>query len=134
MANTHQMIVDSAEQQIANLETVEADIVARVSEIKEKKRKGKASSDDLKRLADLKAAHTSVLKAVEDLAVVTMKALDQSDELARIISVIAGVVTNLKGTAQRIARIGEIAEKIGNLLGGVSELSKNIAALKKDKA
>jgi len=127
-----QEIVASSKQQIKSLQTAERAIRAEIGAIEQKKRDKKATPADLKRLADLEAAVDSVLAAMDDLNTITMKAMDDSDELKAIRQAVVGVVKDLKKTAQRIAKIGAIATQIGNVLGGVTALSDNIAALMKD--
>jgi hypothetical protein len=130
---TPQQIVDSSKQQIKSLQTAERAIRAQIAAIEQKKRDKEATPADLVRLADLEAALDSVLAAMDDLNTITMKAMDDSDEIKAIRQVVVGVVKDLKKTAQRIAKIGAVATQIGNILGGVTSLSDNIAALLKDK-
>jgi hypothetical protein len=51
------------------------------------------------------------------------------DSLKRINNAIPGVVKDLRHTAERIARIGEVAETITHVPGGVQDLSKKIKNL-----
>jgi hypothetical protein len=129
---TPQEIVASSKQQIKSLQTAERTIRAEIAAIEQKKRDNEATPADLKRLADLQAALDSVLAAMDDLNTITMKAMDDSDEIKAIRQAVVGVVKDLKKTAQRIARIGRVATQIGNVLGGVTALSDNLAALLKD--
>jgi len=129
---TPQEIVDSSKQQITSLQIAERAIRAQIAAIEQKKRDKQATPADLARLADLEAALDSVLAAMDDLNTITMKAMDDSNEIKAIRQAVVGVVKDLKKTAQRIAKIGAVATQIGNILGGVTSLSDNIAALMKD--
>jgi hypothetical protein len=133
MPATPREIVNSAKQRIVELQATERDLNARIKQIKDKEREERLSSAEIGRLNELRSAKASVLAAIDDLAVVTMTALDQSDRLKHINNAIAGVVKDLKKTAARIAKIGAVAERIGNILSGVTVISNNIADLLKEQ-
>jgi hypothetical protein len=126
MPQSHQEIFDSAQAQISGLQTIELKLNIAINAIKDKEWNGPLSAKDRERLADLRLDKGSILAAIEELAFVTMEALDKTDELKRINNAIAGVVKDLRSTAQRIERIGEIADTIKEVLSGVVTLSKKI--------
>jgi hypothetical protein len=91
------------------------------------------SESDGDRIIDLRSAKANVRSAIDELAFVTLKALDTTDELKRIRNAIAGAVKDLKKTVDRIAKIGMVANKITQVLGGVDKLGKQIAKLNEDE-
>jgi hypothetical protein len=129
MAESHQEIYDSAQKKIADLQTADLQINIDINTIKDKEWDGPLSASDRDRLVELRSTKASILAAIEELGFVTMAALDKTDELRRINNAIAGVVEDLKNTVARIVRIGQIADTIKQVLGGVQDLSKSIKDL-----
>jgi hypothetical protein len=126
MSKTTQEIFDDAQKSISDLQKAELQANADINAVKDKEWNGPLSSKDRDQLVELRSAKASILGAIEELAFVTMQALDESDELKRINNAIAGVVKDLKSVSERIDRIGKVAETVGEVLGGVVALSKKI--------
>jgi hypothetical protein len=125
----YQEIFDSAQAQITALQGIERNLNVVINEIKDKEWNGPLSVRDRERLVEVRSAKASVLAAIEELAYVTMKALDKTDELKRINNALAGAVKDLTSTAERIAHIGKIADTITQVLKGTVALSKKVKAI-----
>lgn len=126
---SHQEIFDEAQKRISELQAVELQLEREVVAIKDKEFDHPLSQSDLDRVVKLRSAKSTIRSAIDELAFVTLKALDTTDELKRINNAIAGAVKDLKKTADRIARIGMIANTITRILGGVEKLGKQIGKL-----
>ena len=114
---------------ISELQAVELQLAREVVAIKDKEFDHPLSESDIDRIIDLRSAKANIRSAIDELAFVTLKALDKSDELKRINNALAGAVKDLKRTADRIAKIGMAADTIKQVLGGVEKLGKQIEKL-----
>lgn len=132
MAN-HQEIFDAAQKGISELQAVELQLAREVVAIKDKEFDHPLSESDIDRIIDLRSAKANIRSAIDELAFVTLKALDKSDELKRINNALAGAVKDLKRTAERIAKIGVAADTIKQVLGGVEKIGKQIEKLNADE-
>ena len=130
---SHQEIFDSAQQRISELQAVEFQLEREVVTIKDKEFDQPLSESDGDRIIDLRSAKANIRSAIDELAFVTVKALDTTDELKRIRNAIAGAIKDLKKTADRIAKIGMVADTITRVLGGVEKLGKQIEKLNEDE-
>ena len=101
--------------------------------IKDKEFDHPLSESDSDRIIDLRSAKANIRSAIDELAFVTVKALDTTDELKRIRNAIAGAIKDLKKTADRIAKIGMAADTIRLVLGGVEKIGKQIEKLNEDE-
>lgn len=132
MAN-HQEIFDTAQKRISELQAVEFQLEREVVTIKDQEFDHPLSESDSDRIIDLRSAKANIRSAIDELAFVTVKALDTTDELKRIRNAIAGAVKDLKKTVDRIAKIGKVANTITQVLGGVEKLGKQIEKLNEDE-
>lgn len=130
---SHQEMFDSAQQRISELQAVEFQLEREVVTIKDKEFDQPLSESDGDRIIDLRSAKANIRSAIDELAFVTVKALDTTDELKRIRNAIAGAIKDLKKTADRIAKIGMVADTITRVLGGVEKLGKQIEKLNEDE-
>jgi hypothetical protein len=132
MAN-HQEIFDTAQKRISELQAVEFQLEREVVIIKDQEFDHPLSESDSDRIIDLRSAKANIRSAIDELAFVTVKALDTTDELKRIRNAIAGAVKDLKKTVDRIAKIGKVANTITQVLGGVEKLGKQLEKLNEDE-
>jgi len=132
MAN-HQEIFDTAQKRISELQAVEFQLEREVVTIKDQEFDHPLSESDSDRIIDLRSAKANIRSAIDELAFVTVKALDTTDELKRIRNAIAGAVKDLKKTVDRIAKIGKVANTITQVLGGVEKLGKQLEKLNEDE-
>ena len=130
---SHQEIFDTAQKRISELQAVEFQLEREVVTIKDQEFDHPLTDNDRDRVIDLRSAKANIRSAIDELAFVTLKALETTDELKRIRNAIAGAVKDLKKTADRIARIGMIADTITRILGGVETLAKRIEKLNKEE-
>jgi hypothetical protein len=130
---SHQEIFDTAQKGISELQAVEFQLEREVVTIKDQEFDHPLSESDRDRIIDLRSAKANIRSAIDELAFVTLKALETTDELKRIRNAIAGVVKDLKKTADRIAKIGMVANTITSVLGGVEKLGKQIEKLNEDE-
>ena len=132
MAN-HQEIFDTAQKRISELQAVEFQLEREVVTIKDQEFDHPLSESDSDRIIELRSAKANIRSAIDELAFVTVKALDTTDELKRIRNAIAGAVKDLKKTVDRIAKIGKVANTITQVLGGVEKLGKQLEKLNEDE-
>jgi hypothetical protein len=130
---SHQEIFDDAQKRISELQSVEFQLEREVVTIKDQEFDHPLSESDSDRIIDLRSAKANIRSAIDELAFVTVKALDTTDELKRIRNAIAGATKDLKKTVDRIAKIGKVANTITQVLGGVEKLGKQIEKLNADK-
>lgn len=130
---SHQEIFDTAQKRISELQAVEFQLEREVVTIKDQEFDHPLSESDSDRIIDLRSAKANIRSAIDELAFVTVKALDTTDELKRIRNAIAGAVKDLKKTVDRIAKIGKVANTITQVLGGVEKLGKQIEKLNEDE-
>ena len=130
---SHQEIFDTAQKRISELQAVEFQLEREVVTIKDKEFDHPLSESDSDRIIDLRSAKANIRSAIDELAFVTLKALDTTDELKRIRNAIAGAIKDLKKTADRIAKIGMAADTIRLVLGGVEKIGKQIEKLNEDE-
>ena len=130
---SHQEIFDSARKRISELQTIEFQLEHEVATIKDQEFDHPLSESDSDRIIDLRSAKANIRSAIDELAFVTVKALDTTDELKRIRNAIAGAIKDLKKTADRIAKIGMAADTIRLVLGGVEKIGKQIEKLNEDE-
>ncbi len=130
---SHQEIFDTAQKSISELQAVEFQLEREVVTIKDKEFDHPLSESDSDRIIDLRSAKANIRSAIDELAFVTLKALETTDELKRIRNAIAGAVKDLKKTADRIAKIGMAADTIKQVLGGVEKIGKQIEKLNEDE-
>jgi hypothetical protein len=130
---SHQEIFEDAQKRISELQAVEFQLEREVVTIKDQEFDHPLTDNDRDRVIDLRSAKANIRSAIDELAFVTLKALETTDELKRIRNAIAGAVKDLKKTADRIARIGMIADTITRILGGVETLAKRIEKLNKEE-
>ena len=130
---SHQEIFDAAQKGISELQAVELQLAREVVAIKDKEFDHPLSESDIDRIIDLRSAKANIRSAIDELAFVTLKALDKSDDLKRINNALAGAVKDLKRTADRIAKIGMAADTIRLVLGGVEKIGKQIEKLNEDE-
>ena len=130
---SHQEIFDTAQKRISELQSVEFQLEREVVTIKDQEFDHPLSESDSDRIIDLRSAKANIRSAIDELAFVTLKALDTTDELKRIRNAIAGAIKDLKKTADRIAKIGKAADTIKQVLGGVEKLGKQLEKLNEDE-
>ena len=112
---------------------IEFQLEREVVTIKDKEFDHPLSESDRDRIIDLRSAKANIRSAIDELAFVTLKALETTDELKRIRNAIAGAMKDLKKTADRIAKIGMAADTIRQVLGGVEKIGKQIEKLNEDE-
>jgi hypothetical protein len=132
MAN-HQEIFDTAQKRISELQAIEFQLEREVVTIKDKEFDHPLSESDSDRIIDLRSAKANIRSAIDELAFVTLRALETTDELKRIRHAIAGAIKDLKKTVDRIAKIGKVANTITQVLGGVEKIGKQIEKLNEDE-
>ena len=130
---SHQEIFDDAQKRISELQAVEFQLEREVVSIKDTEFDHPLTDSDRDRVIDLRSAQANVRSAIDELAFVTLKALDTTDELKRINNALVGAVKDLKKTADRIVKIGMVADTIRQVLGGVEKIGKKIAKLNEDE-
>lgn len=130
---SHQEIFDNAQARIAELQEIEIQLERDVVAIQRKEFDHPLSADDNAQIDALRSGKAAVRQVMSELTVVTLEALDRSDDLQHLNTVVGDTVKNLKKTADRIARIGKAAEMITKVLGGVQKLGKQLEKLSEEE-
>jgi hypothetical protein len=91
------------------------------------------NAQELDQLKKINAGMGSLYAAENDLMLMTVAALDRTDEVQRFINVVQAVNANLKATLQNVAEIAEQLNKLGtlfrNITAVVTALTKLLALL-----
>jgi hypothetical protein len=124
-------IFNAAQQQISALQAIDNAIDAKISAIKAAQPGIPLTAVQLKTMSSLRQQQASVLGASEELAYVTMGALDNSGEINNLVIALASVVTNLNASAAAIAAIGGAATNIGTIASAISGMVPQLQALAK---
>jgi len=125
MATSAQILAD-ADAQIAALQQTERSTNQQINAIKDNEWDRPLTDAERAEIDNLRAMRAAALSAIEEVSFVTMAALDKADEVKRIRNAIAGVIADLRDKKKRIERIGQIANKVGNVIDGLQELADKL--------
>ena len=112
-------IIAATQRQIAILEGASDAVDAKIGAIKDADLSSTLSAQQLSEIAALRATQKQVLASIEQLACVTMEALDDADEITRLSGALAAVVQGLETQSAKIADVDAVAKQIGFKLGFV---------------
>ena len=124
-------IVASAQQQLTALQAINSSINTRIAAIKDAEWNASLTDQEIGQINALRAQQQPILSAIEELSYVTLGALDQSDEISRMGSALAGVVKGLDAQAAQIAAIDASAKNISGVSKAIAGLIPQIQALAK---
>lgn len=124
-------IIAAAQSQIGVLKDTSNSIDAQIDAIKTSGPDGPLSAQQLSEINSLRAAQKQVLLSIEKLALVTLAALDNSQEIAQLTASLATVAKGLQDQASKIANFGNIAQSITPSASDVAALVTQIKALAK---
>lgn len=122
-------ILIAADTALADQQEMERALNARISEIKDKEWKAPltpAQRNDLQQLREAKAA---LLASMEELAFITVGALDKTDEVKRLNNAIRGARKTLEDELKDIKHIQSVATTIAKVLGGISDVQEKLKGL-----
>jgi hypothetical protein len=127
---THDEIVQDARAQIAAFDEKVRQINHKMNDIRRKP--GPLTPADQADLDDLDKVRESHLVAASTIALVTLPALDNTDEVKRLVERLAGVRADLEERRARIQRFADIATAVGDGLAGVADLATRVDKVKED--
>jgi hypothetical protein len=122
-------VLQNAQQQLSPLKDLDADLDRQIAEIRNKDVTKPFTDDEKQKLAQLREHKAANLAAIEKLALINVRALDNTDELTRIAAALDQVVGRLKASAAKLAAIGVDAKKIGDALTNLSGLAGKVKGL-----
>lgn len=121
-------IVTAADAQLANLESINDDLNAKVATIKNTG--GKPLTAQQKQdIGSLRDQQATIATAIAQLSGITLAALDKSDDIEEITAGLADVVADLKAKATQIATISTNAQNISKISKAISGLIPQIKSL-----
>ena len=129
---SYQEIVDAAETEFASLQAVDRAIGSRIRQIKDKEWNGPLTHQDREDLQQLREAKSALLATMEELNYVTIGALDKTQEVTRLANAIRATRQTLEGELNDIRNIEQIAEKIANILGGLTGVEDKLRGVLQD--
>ena len=124
-------IIAATQRQIAILEGASDAVDAKIGAIKDADLSSTLSAQQLSEIAALRATQKQVLASIEQLACVTMEALDDADEITRLSGALAAVVQGLETQSAKIADVDAVAKQIGGVSCEIAKLIPQIRDLAK---
>ncbi len=125
-------ILKAADMALADQQEMERALNSKINEIKDKEWKAPltpAQREDLQQLREAKAA---LLASMEELAFVTVGALDRTDEVKRLSNAIRGARKTLESELEDIRHIQSVAGTIAKVMGGLSDVQGKLGDLVKN--
>ena len=122
-------IFAAAQTQITSLQNTSSSIDTQIDAIKSSGLDGPLSAEQLSQISSLKLSQKQLLLSIEKLALVTLAALDSSDDIAQLIISLGTVTKGLQDQASKISNFGNIAKSISSSASGVSQLVTQLKSL-----
>jgi uncharacterized coiled-coil DUF342 family protein len=126
---SHEEIVAAADRELARLQGIERRINAEINRIRDKEWTGPLSKADRNAIAQHRADMITTRATIEELAVVTLGALDRSDEVKRLVNSLAAVRADLNDRKASIEKFGETSNDIKNTLAGIRAIVDKLKGL-----
>lgn len=127
---TFQEIVDQARSARAKLVAIVESIEARIRKIEDKEFERPLTQEERDQLAQLRRDMDKPMAAVEELGLITMAALDNSDEVRRLANTIADVRNGLDGNREHLAGIAEGITDFAAVLAQTKTIADQLKQLK----
>lgn len=123
-------VISTAQAEIANLQTINAGIDAEVNAIVASAQPGVGlTAEALARVQDLQQKQSIVLRNIQELALVSAAALDNSDTLKHITASLKTSVQGLKNAAAGIAAVSATCAQITAVCGGIDGVIAQLTSL-----
>lgn len=126
---TFDEIVKAADEQIARLQASERALNTEINAVRAVEWQRPLSADELGQLAQLRRAKASVLSAIEELSLLTVADLDQTDEVKRLLNAMLGIQLILKTELNDIKHTAAVAASIADAIQGIASLAAKLAAI-----
>jgi len=124
---TSDEIMQAAQARIADLQATERATADQLDAIRRKALdQGSLSDADRATRDNLRAMQQATLDAIEEVSLINMQALDNADEVTDIRDRIAQAIDDLEHTKSKIVHIGQIADKVGEVVTGLKDLADKL--------
>lgn len=123
---THDEIVEQARAARASLVGIVDGIDEEIATVKDKEWIKPLTKADRDKLKELRAAKNEVMLAIEELAYVTMGALDKTDGVRRIKNALTGIRRDLSAERQRLERFSKIPGEFAGVLAKMKKIADKI--------
>lgn len=133
MPQSPQDLFNTAQAQITALDALSAAIDTKVAAIKNASGPGGLSGAQRATIASLRAGQATIERAIQELAAVTIQALDNSAQITAAITGLQSVTGDLKTCSAQIGAIGDAAKNVSAIATQVSGLVSNLQTLVKGK-
>ena len=130
---SRKQIVDKADRQSKKLGDIERSLDRAITEIRDIEWDRPLNEAERKRLGKLKDSLTDVREAIEELGLVTIRALDKSDEAVRIANALKGIVRNLEARHATLKKFVSTAKAFAGITDSITSLAKSVEAFVKPK-
>jgi ABC-type transporter Mla subunit MlaD len=128
-------ILQAANRQMKTLQSREEEIAEEIGAIRKKRTPASPlSAEDKKKLSELREEQDSVVSAIEQLSLLTCKALDETEDIAKIADALDGIAGNLRRTADTFKKIGGTTKTVGDALADMDVLVAKVRKFVKPKA
>lgn len=87
------------------------------------------TAEEIGELGELTAAMGALRDAENELVMITVRALDESPEVTRLINVITGVNDSLSAKLKEIQSVAKTVKKIGDLIRAVEKVVQGLGKL-----
>lgn len=128
---TYDEIVQDAHDQIAERSNDIRNINVQMNAIR-RRAAGHLTPADQTALDNLDHTRNGHLATIRTISLVTLEALDKTEEARRLVEQLNAVRTDLEARRARIQHFAETAEAVGNALAGVARLATRIDEVKED--
>jgi chromosome segregation ATPase len=108
-------LVSAAQTQLNALKVLDGQFDTKINAIKDAEWSKPLTAGQLNQISDLRTQQAAIESAIEELAYVTMGALDKSDEITRMANALAGIVKDLKARTDKIAAVGAKSQEVASV-------------------
>jgi hypothetical protein len=101
----------------------------RAEEIKDTGYDGGLKPAQVKELGEINAARSALAMAESELALITLRTLDQADEVQRLENVISAVNKDLDKRLRQTKSVAKVLKEVGKVLGIMEKVVQTLAKL-----
>jgi hypothetical protein len=125
-----QQIVSNANTRLAQLQAMNSDIDGKIHSIIGAVPPGTSlSAQDVKTIQSLRASQNAILNSIQELALVTAAALDDSDAVSRLAASLATAIGALRAEIDVIAAISASCAQISAVCTGIDGIITDLKKL-----
>src|SRR5215471_10016910 len=122
-------IVTAADERITALQKAEHALNDEIAAVRAVEWQRPLNADELEKVVQLRRAKGTVLSAIEELSLVTVPKLDDTDEVKRLLNAMEGIRTMLKAESDSIKNAAAVATSIANAIQGIASFAAKLAAI-----